>query len=558
MCVSIEEIHEKLLGPGGAFELVEEEVLGERMQVFRRRPGSLRELLAASRAHGDKEYLVAGDQRINYADHADRVASVATALRERYRVKRGDRVAILAANSTEWIISFWATVSLGAIAVALNGWWTRDEILYGIEDANPRLLIGDRKRLARLQPGDADVPVVEMESDFEALLAYAPGSDLPDDPIDEDDPAVILYTSGTTGRPKGAVNSHRNILAFVSLVQFSGFRLMLHAVEKGVQADPNAVATCTLVNAPLFHLSGLYAGAVSNLANGLKTVWMPGRFDPARVLELIEKESVTGWSPMGSMAHRVLSHPDFSRYDLSSVRTLGSGGAPVSAETQQQLQAGFPNARGSMGLGYGLSESTGSGAMIFGEFLAARPDSVGQPAPTVEIEVRDESGRALPEGREGEIHLRGPVVMLGYWRKEAATRETLAPGRWLRTGDVGRLSEGYLYINSRARDMILRSAENIYPVEIEHRLEAHPAVQEAAVFGVAHEELGQEVKAVVVAAPEASASTADLAAHCAETLAAYKVPSLWEVRADALPRNASGKVLKHVLSGDAENTFVEE
>jgi acyl-CoA synthetase (AMP-forming)/AMP-acid ligase II len=210
------------------------------------------------------------------------------------------------------------------------------------------------------------------------------------------------------------------------------------------------------------------------------------------------------------------------------------------------------------GLGYGLSESVATVSMIGGDELEERPTSVGRVQPTFAVEIRDADGRPLPEGREGEIHVRSPYTMLGYWRNEAATRAALGPSRWLATGDVGRIEQGYLFINSRARDMILRGAENVYPVEIEHRLEAHPAVAEAAVIGVDHPELGQEVKAIVVPRPGARIDFAELARFVAEKLAAYKVPAHFELRSEPLPRNAAGKVLKNVLAGRAPSAFVED
>jgi acyl-CoA synthetase (AMP-forming)/AMP-acid ligase II len=555
--MGIEEIEAGLTGPGAPFEIVEEDVLGERVPVFKTRAPSLRALLEQSVGLGDAEYLVCGEVRLTFSEHAQRVASVARAFSQRYGVGKGDRVGILAENSPEWIISFWAAVSLGATAVALNGWWTRDEILYGVSDSDPKLLVGDRKRLARIDGDDLGIPIVEFETDFAALAAESEVA-LPGVEIHEDDPAVILYTSGTTGRPKGAVNSHRSIVAFVTLVFFHGLRMRMLAAESGAQPDADEVPNCTLYNAPLFHLSGLFSGAISMLASGVKTIWMRGRFDPAEVLRVIEKERVTNWSPLGSMAPRVLAHPDFSKYDVSSIRSLGSGGAPISREMQARLQAGFPNAHGNMGLGYGLSECAGMATMNWGQFLAERPDSVGRVLPTVQVEIRDDEGRPLPEGREGEVCIRGAVVMLGYWGRPDATAETVLPGRWLLTGDIGRMEQGYLYLNSRARDMILRSAENVYPVEIEHRLEAHPDVEEAAVIGVPHEDLGQDVKAIVVPVVGARIDVDALRDHCRETLAAYKVPGQWEVRAEPLPRNATGKVLKPVLKGEVENLFVEE
>jgi acyl-CoA synthetase (AMP-forming)/AMP-acid ligase II len=556
--MSLEEIEARLTGPGGPFETAEEKVLGVSMAVFKSRLPSLRALLEGSIPRGDQEYIVFDEQRITFAQHARLVASVAKGLRDRYDIRRGDRVAILAANCPEWIVSFWATVSLGAIAVALNGWWKRDEILYGLEHSEPKLLIGDAKRLARIAGVDVGIPVVSIEDDFDALSKHDIDAALPTVPIDEDDPAVILYTSGTTGKPKGAVASHRSILAFVQLFLFHGLRLILRAAEQGQRPDPDAFPECNLYNAPLFHLSGLYTGAVSMLAAGVKTVWMRGRFDPGEVMRVIERERVTVWSPMGNMGYRLLEHPDRGKYDLGSVRRLGSGGAPVSRDLQQRLMEIFPNARGGFAVGYGLSESAGTTSVIFGEYLAERPDSVGRPFPIIDVEIRDPEGNPLPEGEVGEIHIRGPVVMLEYWRDPQATADAILPGRWLRTGDIGRLEDGYLYIDSRAGDMILRNAENIYPFEIEQFIQAHPAVSEAAVIGVPHPEWGQEVKAIVVPAAGARIDTGELAARCADKLAHFKVPTLWEVREEPLPRNAAGKVLKNVLSGEAENAFIAE
>jgi len=556
--MQLHEIDERLTAPGAPFEITREEVLGERMPVFRNRRRSLRELLAGSAAHGAREYVVHGDRRISYAEHLHLVASTAQALRDRYGVRPGDRVAILAANCPEWIVAFWATTSLGASVAALNGWWTADEILYGVENCDPRLLIGDRKRLARVAQRDVGVPVLEIESEFEKLLAHAPQASLPEDPIAEDDPAVILYTSGTTGRPKGAVNTHRGICGFVQSTMLNGARLMIAAASRGVKPEADPPALAALVTAPLFHMSGLHAGAIMMLAAGGKTVWRSGRFDAEDVLRLIEKERITTWAGIGSMAPLVLNHPKVGDYDLSSLRNLGSGGAPTSPTLLARMKQVSPVGARGRGLGYGLSESVATVAVIGGEELEERPTSVGRIQPTIEVEIRDPEGRVLPDGREGEIHVRSPYTMLGYWGDEEATRKAIKPGRWLATGDVGRIEDDYLYINSRARDMILRGGENVYPIEIEHRLEAHPDVAEAAVVGVDHPELGQEVKAIVVPTRGARIDMQELARFVAERLAPYKVPAHWELRAEPLPRNAAGKVLKTVLTGQAPSAFVEE
>jgi acyl-CoA synthetase (AMP-forming)/AMP-acid ligase II len=553
------EVRARLTGPGAPFEIVEETVLGERMRVFKNRPRSLRQLLEASVAHGEKEYLVEGERRVRYAEHARLVASLAAALRERYGIGKGDRVAILAENRVEWPLSFWATMSLGGIVAALNGWWTADEIAYGLSDSAPKLLIADRKRLARA--GRLDVPVLEIESAFGELLGHAPDAALPDEPIDEDEPAVILYTSGTTGRPKGALASQRSIIGFVQTTTLSGAESVLADVMAGRAKMPDPVnrpQTVFLATPPMFHMSGLYANIVLQLSMGGKLVIRPGRFDPEALLQLIEKERVTAWAALGSMGPRVATHPNLEKYDRSSVENVGFGGAPTTEAVQELIRRAFPNARSNLGIGYGSSESISTAATIRGAEYDLYPTSAGRPVATVEVEIRDPEGKPVPEGVEGEIHIRSPYLMLGYWNKPDATREAIKPGRWLATGDIGRLEGGLLYINSRARDMILRNAENVYPAEIENRLEKHPAVREAAVYGVDHPEWGQEVKAVIVPEPGAKPDPAELARFCAETLAAYKVPTQWEIRAEPLPRNPSGKILKNVLAGEAPSAFVEE
>ncbi len=552
-----EEIEAQLTGPGGPFEIVDETVLGEGVRVFKDRPPNLRAILEASVGHGDKDYIVCGEVRLSFAEHARVVASVARALGERFGVGKGDRVAILAANCPEWVIAFWAALSLGAIPVGLNAWWAGDEILYGVENCDPKLLIADRKRLSRVDSARLTVPVLEIESEFEKLWHHDLAASLSDTPIDEDDSATILYTSGTTGRPKGAINTHRNIIALSRIQIFHGVRMMMLNADR---AGPSALAAtnCALVNTPLFHVSGLYAGAVTLLASGVKTVWTTGRFDPVKTMQIIERERVTNWGPMGTMLYRTVNHPELGKYDLSSLRNVGSGGAPISPELQERVREAFPNIRHQMGIGYGLTESTALATLNSGADLERYPNSVGRPLPTVEVEIRGEDGRALDEGVEGEVYLHGPLVMKEYWRNPEATAETILPGRWLRTGDIGRLEDGRLFLNSRKRDLILRGGENVYPVEIEHRLEAHPDVREAAVVGVDHPELGQEVKAIVVPVEGAQIDTAELGRFVADRLAYYKVPAHWDVRAELLPRNAAGKILKNVLTGDAENSFVED
>jgi acyl-CoA synthetase (AMP-forming)/AMP-acid ligase II len=551
---SIARAEAALLGPGAPFEIAEEIVLGERMRVFRRRARSLAELIVRSQSLGDAEAMLfsdgASEQRFTFADLAHRVASVGARLRDEHGIGRGDRVAILAANCPEWILAFWATVSLGAVAVGLNGWWTGDEIRFALSDAAPKLLVADATRFARLAgvPLDIPVAVIGRSDAFEP----ASGAQLPAVDIAEDDPAVILYTSGTTGRPKGVVHSHRNVLALVDANTFNGARNhLLHP------PPPGAAPACVLVTSPLFHVSGLHSAAVSCLANGTRSVWLMGRFDAATALRLIERERVTAWGYTATLLHRVVHHPDVRSFDLSSVRQLGGGGSPIAPQLQARARDVFAGARRTFGVGYGLTECTALATLAAGDELIAHPTSVGRPIPIVDVEIRDEGGRPAPDGVDGEVFVRSAMVMLEYWRNPEATREAIHAGRWLRTGDIGHLRDGRLYLSTRKRDLILRGGENVYPAEIEQRLEQHPSVAEAAVVGVDHAELGQEVKAIVVPAAGARVDTEELARWVGEALAYFKVPAHWEVRPQPLPRNATGKVLKEVLRGEAE-AFVPE
>lgn len=560
-------IEAQLLAEGSPFALIDIEIDGRPIKAFGNRTTNLRDLLANSVNFGDAEYLAATDgideRRVTFAEHERLVASLAAVMATEYGIGKGDRVALLGANSIDWIVGFWATISLGAIACALNGWWTAPEIEYGIEYVAPKLLIADRKRVARLEDRDLDVPVVVMEDDFGRLTAARPDAPLPDTQIGADDPAIILFTSGTTGRPKGAVHTHGNVGSLLAMLFFQGARAAFTAPPA---PDGAPSAFCQFMTSPLFHVSGLHTGAVMFMATGTRSVWWMGRFDPAAVAPLLERERCTGWSVTETVLHRFVHDPDVAagKYDLSAVRTVGGGGSAVPPATQDLARAVFPNAARSMGFGYGLTECTALATTNFGEELIAFPTSCGRPLPTVTIEIRsaDEPfGPPLPEGTEGEVWIRSPMVMQGYWRMPEATAETIFPGGWLRTGDWGRMEGGRLYMASRRKDLILRGGENVYPAEIEARLVEHPAVDEVAVVGVPDPEYGQAVRAVIVVREGVDEPTADeLREFCAAAIAYYKVPTEWVCRREPLPRNAMGKVIRDALEGstDASRLFVEE
>jgi long-chain acyl-CoA synthetase len=490
-----------------SFELNEEEVLGQRMTVFRDRPRSLREVLDGSLEHGHRDYLVEGDRRIGYAMHHAAVRRVAAMLAAR-GVMKGDRVAILGRNSIEWVVVFWATVSLGAIAVGLNAWWSDDEIRYALTDCEPALVIDDMTIVTALLSG-AEVA-------------------LPDIAIDEDDPAVILYTSGTTGRAKGATHSHRNLVCLIQAQQHvTSLRL-----PAGFVLPPPRVLSST----PLFHVSGLHSGVVACLAAGGTTIWQSGRFDPVKTLATIERERCTSWTTMPTTLWRVVNEPRASEFDTSSLFHIGGGGAAWSAALQAQIREVFGE-HVTWGIGYGLTECTGLATTSSFTELLAQPDTVGKPVATVEVKI----------AANDEIWIRGPMVMLGYWNNEAATAAVIDDERWLHTGDLGEIRNGLLFLSTRRTDLILRGAENVYPMEIENCLELHPAVAEVAVVGVPDEEFGQLVCAVVVPAAGVTIDPAALTAHVKSRLAYFKVPTQWVVRSEPLPRTATGKVVRAEL-----------
>lgn len=552
----LDEVDAELSAPGQPFERVTESVGGTPVEVFRNRAPHLRAVLEASRRHGDRTLFVFEDgPTLSFTEHAQVVASVAAALREEYGIGPGDRVAFLGENSAPWVVGAWATLALGAVVVGMNGWWKADEIQYGLELSDPKLLIADRKRLARVPETSRRVPCAVMEEEFDRLWQHAPGAELPEVPIAEDDPATLLFTSGTTGRPKGAISTHRNLVAFLDMMRFSAVRTM---VRLGMPADAEAPATVAIASAPLFHVSGFQSCALAGPYNGSTLIWTRGRFDPVKIFRLTEEHGVTRWGGVTAQLALLMDHPDLGSYDLSSVKSVGGGGSFFGPELQAAMRERLPKAAAAMTVGYGMTECGGLATIATDDMLRAHPNCVGRAMPTVEVGIFDDADRPVPDGEDGNICVRGAMVMPGYWRNEEATREGLRPGGWLKTGDVGQLREGLLYLAARKRDLILRGSENIYPIEIERRLEAHAEVLEAAVFGIDHRTLGQEIKAVVVPQAGRRPEPEALRTWVAETLADYKVPREIELRDSPLPRNATGKVMKNVLSGERENPFVEE
>jgi acyl-CoA synthetase (AMP-forming)/AMP-acid ligase II len=544
------EIEAELTAPGGPFAVEEATVRGEQMLVYADRPRSMREILENSRRFGDRDGVIFSDgTSYSFAELGDEIAAVAAALRAR-GIGRGDRVAICGANSPGWLLSFWATAAIGATTVAMNGWWTEPEMRHALELTEPALLLGDTRRLERLP--DPGVPVIDFDVDFDAFVAPHRGQPLPAADIDEDDDAMLIFTSGTTGRPKAAVLTHRNVVAYIQSSLFIAARGMALAGRPLDGPQPTRLAVF-----PLFHVSGLSA-TVSAMWSGAPTVWPLGRFDPATVIELTKRYRIGGWS--GTVTHimRLLDDPAIDTLEPSQIMQVGIGGSASTPELIRRTEERFPHLKGTFSTGYGSTESGGLISFASNAMLAIAPDCVGPPLPTVAVRIVDDAGNPLPEGEEGNICARSPLVMKEYWRHPQATAETLLPGRWVKTGDFGRLEDGVLFIASRKRDLILRGGENVYPFEIENRIEEHADVEECAVIGVDHATLGQEIKAIVVVRPGATLTADDVRAWCAGALASYKVPAHVEVRTEPLPRNPTGKVMKHVLLEESTSIFVAD
>jgi acyl-CoA synthetase (AMP-forming)/AMP-acid ligase II len=542
-----------LCGRGAPFERVKQEVLGTPVEVFAQRAPHLPAVLAGAVARTpDVPYLVCDGphpRSLTFAGAYRRALAYAEVLASRYGIGPGDRVAVAAPNSLEYVLAIWATVSLGAVVAGLNGWWTPAELDHGIALTEPKLLLGAGRPLERLAATQARARrAIALSSlgelDHEAGQLTRPLPGLPRVDIAEDDPATIMFTSGTTGRAKGATLSHRNLVHFGLFGGLSGAAAAL-AGGGGLRQVPAGMQRATLCVGPLFHISGAGVTLSAAPAFGTKLVFpQHPRWDAERALELTERHGLTQWSGVPTHFWQMLTHPRFADYRTGQVTTIGSGGAAFAPELLRLIERKMPGVQ--ITNGFGMTETTGMGTMLKGARIDSDPGSVGEAAPTMQVQVRDDHGAPLAEGDVGEIYIRGAGVFLGYWNDPAATDKALTHDRWYRSGDYGRIVDGALYLEGRMRDLIIRGGENIYPIEIEYRLVEHPGVADAAVIGVPHPVLGQEVKAFVVPQPGALPTADELRAWAGLTLAAYKVPVHVEFR-DSLPYNDTGKVMKRFL-----------
>ncbi|MEN9746373.1 MAG: hypothetical protein RL729_845, partial [Actinomycetota bacterium] len=548
MSMTFLEANTAVTGPGQIFELIDGEVRGVKMKVFKNAPAHLGQVFAGSRGHGDKTFLVYEDEIITFAQAADRIDALASLLVNTYGVKKGDRVAVAMRNFPEWVMSFAAIISVGAINVSMNSWWTEDEMDFALEDSGANVLICDQQRFdigaASCVKKNVKVLVVRAEKPlpagvdrWEEVLPLGdkhPGAD-----ISPDDDATILYTSGTTGRPKGAVSTHRAIIS--SIMAFSARNTIFQmSGTKLKDVDGPEVPTSFILIVPLFHVTGCVPVMLSCFVAGLKLAIMY-KWDPEKALEMIEREQITNFVGVPTQSWDLVNSPAFEKYDTSSLRAVGGGGAPSPTSLVGKVNDKVKN--GNPQLGYGMTETNAFGPAITGSDYLSHPTSTGRASWPMFVEVRDENLKPVPTGQSGEIWFFGPMLIRGYWNRPDATAETIVDG-WLRSGDLGRLdADGYVYVEDRVKDMILRAGENVYGAEVESAIYEHPAVHEAAVFGVPHERLGEEVGVAILPNDGMTLTPEELWAFLDAKIAKFKVPTQVVIMSEPLPRNAAGKFL---------------
>ncbi|RLA41662.1 MAG: long-chain fatty acid--CoA ligase [Gammaproteobacteria bacterium] len=561
--VPIAILDEKMTAAGSPFELDEAVINGIPTRIWKNTAPSLRAIFEDTQQFAERDYLVYENERITYQQHYQQVVALAHALITDLGISKGDRVALAMRNYPEWPVVFWATVSIGAVIVPLNAWWTTRELEYSIENSGARLVFADQQRAALLA-GTCDhihsldrVIVIRGEDNaispneirFEDLLTKHKNEQaLPPVDIAADDIASIYYTSGTTGKPKGAINSHRNICTN----QISGIYLRVRTEYRyGREPEMPTEQMGQLISAPLFHVTGSLAMLCGSTIAGSKIVFMY-KWDADTAIRLIEKEKLNSFGGVPSMPLQVLESPLLSQHDTSSVLAVLFGGAPPAPELAERIRIAFPNASSSNG--YGLTETSGLSTVCVAEDYLAKPESAGMAAPVCDIKIVTEDGEQLPANEIGEICVKGPQVIRGYWNNPEATAKTITEG-WLHTGDLGYLDdEDFLFVVDRAKDMLLRGGENIYCIEVESALYDHPAVIDAAVVGIPHPIIGEEVGALVQVRPGSEVSEKELQDHVAAQIAAYKVPIRIDQHPEPLPRNANGKIMKPAVKDIMEIT----
>ncbi|MEG3586493.1 MAG: class I adenylate-forming enzyme family protein [Actinomycetota bacterium] len=551
MPLSFQQAIDQVCAPGGLFEITETEVRGVRTKVFAGTPQNLRFLYQMA-AQREDEFVVYEEERWTMPEILKLSGQLGSTLINKFSITKGDRVAIAMRNYPEWIAAFAAITSIGAVAVPLNAWWEPEELGFALNDSGAKVVFADTERIEKILNSNvntASLQIIRVRSksqdndiavSLESLLDL--DSTMPEVEIDPDENATILYTSGTTGSPKGAVSSHRAILS--ALLGFSARAQVAELVEP--QKDPSEITqrNSFMLCVPLFHVTGLIPVMLGSFVGQSKLVMMH-KWDPNRALELIEQEQVTHFIGVPTMSWDLLEAETFNLKDTSTLRSVGGGGAPMPPELVKRIDENFK--RGKPGLGYGMTETNAYGPQNTGKEFLDHPTSTGRPVPIMQLRVTDSSGKVLTAGEKGELWFNGPTIITEYWNRPEATKEAIVDG-WLRSGDIGHMDEhGRVFVSDRVKDMVLRGGENIYCAEVEASIYELPEVYECSVYGVPDKRLGEKVACHIMIRPGSSLTDEQVRGSLTGKIANFKIPEVIIIVSDPLPRNASGKILKRQL-----------
>ncbi len=545
-----------LTGQGQPFELNTVVLGGVTYLNFAALPANLGQYFLVMLQHAEKVFAVYREERYTYAEGYRYSCEFGAALVQRYGLAKGDRVAILSRNNPQWMMAFIGVTSVGGVAVPMNAWWTTEELDYGFADSGAKIVVADRSRVERL------VPIVEKhglqiiaiddcsglgieQTPFAELLRDYSGADMPAVEVALDDHAAIMYTSGSTGHAKGALSSHRGVLSALYSWMCMGVATKVAGTQE-VRADE--LPPSALVTIPLFHCTGSHSVFMLSLVIGRKMVIMH-KWDAQEALRLIEAEKITWFNGVPTMSAELQEAAETTERDISSLTEIMAGGAARPPEQLKKISSTFK--KSAPGIGYGLTETNALGAVNAGAFYVARPDSAGRAVPAVtEFRIVDETGSELPTGERGELCIKSPCNILGYWNNPEATAEAFVDG-WFHTGDIAYLDEdGFLYIVDRIKEIIIRGGENISCLEVEAAIYAHPDIHEVAVFGLPDERLGEIVGAAVVLREGVELSAEALREYLTDHLAVFKIPVHIWLRTEQLPRIASGKIFKRQIKAD--------
>jgi long-chain acyl-CoA synthetase len=546
MALTRDEARAQLTSPGAEFELENRELYGRQIRSFKNGPHTLRQLFAESVS--DLDFFVYESERYTFKDTFEKASQIAHLLIDEYGVQKGDRVAISMRNYPEWVFSFVATTSIGATAVAMNALWTTEEMQYGLTDSGAKVLIADQERLDRVTPvlPELDLSVLSArigdDKDLMTAASLKP-TEMPNVEVQPEDRATILYTSGSTGHPKGAVSCHLNVLSALRSWELDQQTAI---AQLDTPPEPPPYQPAGLMAVPLFHATGSHAVFLMSFRAQRKLVSMY-KWDPMLAAELIEAERISGFVAPAAMTGDLLKVARETNRDLSSLLTVGGGGAPRAPEQVKNIATSFEKALPNTG--WGMTETNAIGCGIAGEDYLNHPASSGRCSAVLDIKVIDDEGKALPAGERGELLIRGASIIEGYWQRPDANAETFVD-EWLRTGDVAYIDgEGYLYIVDRIKDLVIRGGENIGCAEVEAGLLAHPEILEASVYAIPDDRLGEEVGATIYT--DSDLDESDLAGFLAEHIAKFKIPRYLSQTREPLPRIASGKIDKRRIREQA-------